>query len=386
MELRSENQVNSESDCFGLSRSQKRTLDTSGIGSRVRSNADTNIYEKGFGSFSVISKHEIQKPHSGKSDAFRVRVARGGSVAYIEKLSSRKNEYYGGGDRASITRFSRSSRNNLLTKLFSLDKDLLDHKDVLMLTLTYDGDTQKNMWISGIEYKRHLKNITLAIQRKYGGFGIWKFELQKRLVGHFHLVWFKTRYISHTWLAERWNEITVGSQDHLKAGVQVERARSWRGVELYGSKVMGYLAKDDSTYSIRDHMKNINMGRVWGICNRQLFAKFVVWMGQAITENMNVGLSRLKRKMHKSWTRAKGEFARYNSFKKGYRTWDRVNNLKLKLFIQNSQFIKMLDWVKSDVLGGIELFTRSNKTKIRHQKFNRLDQWRLDNGYGVNAM
>ena len=77
----------------------------------------------------------------------------------------------------------------LLRALAKLDRSGISINNVIFIT---NGN---NKGISGREYKRHLKNITQAISREYGGFGVWRWELQKRLVGHWHMIWYGVRYI-----------------------------------------------------------------------------------------------------------------------------------------------------------------------------------------------
>ena len=135
----------------------------------------------------------------------------------------------------------------LLRALAKLDRSGISINNVIFITLTYSELTENNKGISGREYKRHLKNITQAISREYGGFGVWRWELQKRLVGHWHMIWYGVRYIDMDWIRKRWNEITQGTAKHFASGTRVERAKSWLGTALYGSKVMGYVAKDETT-------------------------------------------------------------------------------------------------------------------------------------------
>ena len=83
----------------------------------------------------------------------------------------------------------------LLRALAKLDRSGISINNVIFITLTYSELTENNKGISGREYKRHLKNITQAISREYGGFGVWRWELQTRLVGHWHMIWYGVRYI-----------------------------------------------------------------------------------------------------------------------------------------------------------------------------------------------
>ena len=343
-------------------------LDDSGI--------DKGIYDLGL---ELLSSNPMmdETQETDKDIGHRVKVAHGGSLVQVEKYSDKVNHQVGGAIRQAITSFSRSSRNNLLRHIWSLDRTLLEDKDTLFLTLTYDGDTEKNKWITGVEYKRHLKNITTAIQREYGGFGVWKWELQSRLVGHFHLVWFRTKYISHTWLAKRWNEITEGSADHLQAGTQVERAKSWKGVQIYGCKVMGYIAKDNAIHDQREHMAKIAMGRCWGISGRSDFYAHIRMLGREITERMHTILLRCYRKMQKSWKRQTEDYKGWASLRTWFRSWNRLDNLNINIIMENGVFAKLFKWIEG------ETETSFQKMKRKSQWGNKLDMWRMHNGYGL---
>lgn len=326
---------------------------------------------------------ERQETSKVNGTGYRVKVAHGGSHNEIEKYSDKVNQQVGGGLRQAITSFTLSSRNNLMRNIRSLDKTLLDHKGTLFITLTYDGDTEKNKWITGAEYKRHLKNITTAIHRSYGGFGVWKWEMQNRLVGHFHLVWFRASrdYISHTWLAKRWNEITEGSADHLEAGTQVERAKSWKGVLIYGCKVLGYIAKDDSTEKQREHMAKIQMGRCWGISGREDFYSYIRMLGKELTEKMHVLLLRNYKKLQKSWKRGMKDYKGWGSLKTWMKSWDRLHNLTINILMDNKVMAKLLKWVEGEAETPFEKMKRKSQSGS-----NKLDQWRMHNGYGVYGL
>ena len=306
---------------------------------------------------------------------YSTSVANGGTLVSIEKNTRGiVNKQYGGGARGFVLGFSRASRRNLLSHLYRLDRTTLDEKDVLFLTLTYDGDTDKNKWIQGKEYKRHLKNIQQAISRKYGGFGVWKFELQKRLVGHFHLIWYKTKYISHHWLSNRWNEITGGSKEHLIAGTQVKRAESWKGVQLYGSKTMGYVAKDDTTKAQREHLKTIKVGRSWGIWNKQEFDTHINMIELDLTEDDYNILMRIYKRLQHSWKRKAEDYKGWKSFSRWFQSWKRLDNISIDMYVENEDFYKLMDWIKG-----------CKKVKQRVLGNKKLERFRWENGFGIYA-
>ena len=99
---------------------------------------------------------------------------------------------------------SYASRKRLLNSMAKLDSNSrsIDKKEVLYLTLTYDEKVERH------EYKKHLNDITQAITKKYGGFGVFRWELQKQKSnGSIRFVWYGVPYMCHKWLAKRWDEI-----------------------------------------------------------------------------------------------------------------------------------------------------------------------------------
>ena len=73
---------------------------------------------------------------------------------------------------------SNATRERLLDVVAKQDSSMV------FLTLTCDENTD----IMGKkQYKRYLKNITQAIIREYGGFGVWRCELQKDNTALMHL-------------------------------------------------------------------------------------------------------------------------------------------------------------------------------------------------------
>ena len=314
----------------------------------------------------------------------KATIASGGTYASIErKNSDRPLAQIGGGIRGNTYGMSYASRKRLLNAMAKLDRCSIDQKEVLFVTLTYDEKTSINKLIRGREYKRHLKNITQAITREYGGFGVWRFELQKRLVGHLHFVWYKVRYICHEWLARRWNEITGGSEKHLQAGVQVEASRSWKGTAIYGSKTMAYVAKDESTYEQRDHMKDIHIGRVWGICNRQEYENHIELREVDVTEKAHTQLLREYRKLQKSWRCRKGDYKGWKQMKRWMGSWMKLDNLKIEFYMENDAFDKLVSYsVNVDKRSKQKGFDRM-EDRVR---FSRLDMWRMRHGYGTFAV
>ena len=175
---------------------------------------------------------------------------------------------------------SPASRRRLLRLCASFDKATIDQKQVLFATLTYGSDDRALSW-TWEDYKRHLNNFLTQLRKKYGKtfFGIWRVEWQKRGVGHFHLVLmfvngFKA-YIDKNWLAETWNQVTGGNQDHLKAGTSIERAKNWKETSKYFSKTMAYMAKETDAEIFTSELADKQLGRHWGYINRDILKNHI---------------------------------------------------------------------------------------------------------------
>ena len=77
---------------------------------------------------------------------------------------------------------SNATRERLSNVVAKQDSSI-EPKDLMYMTFTIG----ENTGIRGREYKRHLKNITQAIIREYGGFGMWRYELEKDNTALMHL-------------------------------------------------------------------------------------------------------------------------------------------------------------------------------------------------------
>ena len=319
---------------------------------------------------------------------FGTTFAVDGTYVKLERQDvSVRTQQIGGGLRGNTYGMSFASRKRLQTAVAKINQSRLPKSKVITITLTYGEDTEANKLIRGKEYKRHLKNITQAITRKYGGFGIWRWELQRRLSGHYHFLWCGVSYICHKWLASRWNEIIDGSEAHLEAGVQVERVDSWQDASIYASKMLGYMCKDDSSKGQRQHMKDIHIGRVWGICNRQEYEHHVELVEAKVEEDTHNDMIRAYRGLMKSVKCKKGDYKGWKELKKWMGSWMKLPNLKIEFYMHNETFLKLLEHCnqmkgKKFKRLGDEVF---KNMKDRSKRFSKLDAWRMTNGYGSYA-
>jgi hypothetical protein len=90
------------------------------------------------------------------------------------------------------------------------------------------------------------------------------------------------------WASLAWYHVVDSHNvDHLKAGVRVERVRSWGGVRSYASK---YVAKLDCEF-----LSTVKFGRSWGIFNRA-FMPWAKIVELDLSEEVGVRVRRIARR------------------------------------------------------------------------------------------
>lgn len=216
-------------------------------------------------SYSHICTHDVAA-NIGRGRSGVVTVWRGGSlVETVREPIGVTRERRGGGPRGRVTGFSAASRRRLL-KLFGR---LRDSSLPLFLTLTlpdgvaHDGEALKD---------KYLRRFLARLRRRFPGAAlVWRMEVKARKSGeqigeqvpHVHAVLWGVPMAPglREWVSLAWYE-AVGSGDpkHLRAGTQVQAARSSRQVKGYASKL--YAAKADDC-ELAEH------GRAWGIFARE---------------------------------------------------------------------------------------------------------------------
>lgn len=166
--------------------------------------------------------------------------------------------------RGVIKEFSRKSRKRMLDLCHSIRN--VDERAMWFITLTYPNEFT---WTAK-QVKEHLRALVERFKRKYEGYGlIWRLELKTRLTGamkgfqvpHYHIILFNV-FAQHKplreWVSKAWHEIVgSGEVDHLKAGTNVRRVKSFAHMVNYVSK---YAAKADDDADIMER----NWGRRWG--------------------------------------------------------------------------------------------------------------------------
>ena len=156
-------------------------------------------------------KPSLETSHQGVA---HVSSSVGGSVSTLSFEDTTPRNYWsppmrrGGGIRARVKGFSRTSRRNLLRRLASINRRAFKsfRGRMIFVTLTYPKHYPEDPELC----KNHLKAIRKRLQRKFGDFaGFWRLGLQKRAAWHFHLLLFVgpsfgpvgelRRFISSSW-------------------------------------------------------------------------------------------------------------------------------------------------------------------------------------------
>lgn len=185
-----------------------------------------------------------------------IRCAVGGNHA---RLRGDQLDYSVGGTRGDVSTFSNASRRRLLAFFQSVNRDKAGLP--LFVTLTYPGEWPADHRV----WKRDLRAWLDRLRRLDAHcWAVWRLEPQRRGAPHYHLLVFGRVRLDKVWLSETWYEV-VGSGDlrHKRAGTQVERIRSWRGVTSYAAK---YLAKEVEALP---GAWSEGVGRWWGVHNRK---------------------------------------------------------------------------------------------------------------------
>ena len=204
------------------------------------------------------AKQEAKKPQE-----FTVEIPTNGGVVQLRGFRANPDLPMPA-KRGKVSRFSRASRRRFMTTLNSLDRLALPCMPIFV-TLTYPAvfSDDPRQW------KLHLEEMRRRLLRKYpDAIGFWKLEPQKRGAPHFHLLILCVPLIDKEWVSAEWYDV-VGSGDekHLAAGTNVERVRSWNGVNHYASKYLGKVPEGVNWPE--------NVGRWWGVIGRKKLKEFI---------------------------------------------------------------------------------------------------------------
>jgi len=176
-----------------------------------------------------------------------------------------------GGSRGRVVGFSKASRRRMLRLVNSIDRRQVEPDQVLFVTLTYPGEWPRDPQA----WKRHLEAFRMRLERRWGRMPVlWKLEFQKRGAPHWHLLLIVPAErvglvrALRKWTAQAWYEVVKsGDVRHLKAGTQVDRVRTWRGVVSYCGK---YLGKEVAAPCDPETGEVWSTGRIWGVWRREM--------------------------------------------------------------------------------------------------------------------
>jgi hypothetical protein len=214
-------------------------------------------------------KPPLKDSHQG---AAYLSSAVGGSVSTLsfENTTTKKRlslpTRRGGGIRARVRGFSRTSRRNLLRRLASINRSAFKafKGRIIFVTLTYPGEWPEDPELC----KRHFKALRKRLEREYKSLAaFWRMGIQKRGAWHFHLLLFVGSSIGpidnlRRFISSSWYEVTGKiSEGHLRAGTHVETIRKWKQATSYAER---YMAKPEEFF------EGLQTGRIWGIWNKEL--------------------------------------------------------------------------------------------------------------------
>ena len=173
--------------------------------------------------------------------------------------------------RGVITGWSRQSRTRMQRQLCKVNRSKLKYPE-LFVTMTYGTNLPDDYQI----VKRHLNKFTLWIRYHYPeSCGTWVMESQQkramregRYCYHYHLIIYNVPFIEHQKLSAYWNKATAGNDNHLKSGVNVQRAKSPEDASRY---LMKYLSKGNRS-GLFENQQN---GRLWGIFGRDQYNQLI---------------------------------------------------------------------------------------------------------------
>jgi len=197
-----------------------------------------------------------------------------GSLVQVKRAISWEIEEIGG-KRGKISGYSDASRRRMMRML---GKMKLSRKP-LWLDLTYPDEFYSDRYDGKRLKEEHLKKFYQRLKYCYPQAGfIWKLEYKDRQSGlhvgkhfpHFHiLLWGfcdHDIYKLRKELLQMWWEVCGKlSQDHLKAGVSLERLKSYRGAFWYASKYMTKNMEEMQEYDLDAQA----VGRWWGIKGKE---------------------------------------------------------------------------------------------------------------------
>lgn len=229
----------------------------------------------GFTGISDASDAAMQLPAHG--GGFRVTVSPG--VIQVKGKSPFRTA--GGGGRANIREWSRSSRANMVKTVASLDLTPMDGLAgyPAMVTLTLPGDWEVVAPTAAV-FKADFKEWRKRYARRWGvrWVGLWKLEFQRRGAPHLHLYQVVPSDPEFpSWCSQSWADVVnhpdpVQRANHARAGTRVDvmkgaRASDPRRLAVYFGKHSAPGGEADKEYQHtvpQLWLDNGGPGRFWG--------------------------------------------------------------------------------------------------------------------------
>jgi len=216
---------------------------------------EAGVSAKGLSTCHNTRKNSQSDEKAAKSDGKTAKITFYSDGSLLMVTKNRLNPYAGNKRdwiRGKVTKFSRRSRTNLMRTLAKISKKKLP----LFVTLTYPAEYPEDHEV----YKADLDKFFKRLKYRFSEFAcIWKLEFQKRGAPHYHLLVWGLSIHTRQIISKLWYEVvSSGDEKHLRAGTQVQRIRSWRGVMSYASKYMGKLETNEQGHP----------GRFWGVSGR----------------------------------------------------------------------------------------------------------------------
>jgi len=214
----------------------------------------------------------VYGPYLNAESRTSIATAIGGACTKLRRRFAKPQHRHVYPLRGEIREFSRRSRTRLQQTLCSVPVAHVG-RGLLFVTLTYPGQYAGD-WQT---WKRQLNTMHMRLKREFPAFAaVWKLEPQRRGAPHFHLLVVGLPFLAKDWLSRAWYEVVdSGDERHLRAGTQVQLARSHRGVVSYAAK---YTAKREA---LPESWQG-GVGRWWGVFERAKLG--IIWRWAPLTE------------------------------------------------------------------------------------------------------
>ena len=186
-----------------------------------------------------------------------------------------------------ITHFSRKSQRRLVWTLRNAKVEW-----VASVTLTYPREYPKD----GRVVKEHWDKFRAALVARWPGIKyLWVLEFQQRGAPHYHVL--LSQWVPKKWVAEEWNRVVGGDEEHLRAGTRVEGVRGAQSLVRY--LVGRYCGKKEQKEVPADFK---NVGRFWG-CSYGLAApEGVMRVAREVGDRVaRVARRELEKRLGKQW-------------------------------------------------------------------------------------